>query len=831
MDASARLYVDRKSTCAKVQVMAVYRLSAQVLKRSDGRNAVRAAAYRAAEKLHDSHSARNFNYSSKKDVVYAGILAPTNAPAWAYDRQRLWSEVEAAERRKDSQVAREIQLALPVELSTEQRIELAREFVDEHLVAQGVVADLCIHEDNPDNPHAHILLTTRSIDEDGFGKKLRPASQWFEKKDELLKWREGWAELQNRALERAGVLDRVDHRSNAERGIELEPQTKRYEISDRIAEHEERARRNGEKILEDPTIALDAVSRNRAVFTRADVGRWLNTHTADAEQFQACLSACMASDELVQVDERERFGKSETLFTTRTNLEAEQRLLRLSAQMHAAEGFQVPSYAVRQAEQSRSLSKEQSAALRHVCGAGAVAVVEGRAGAGKSYMLGAAREAWEASGRRVFGGALTGKAAEGLESSAEIPSRSLAAWEYAWGQGRDLLGAGDVLVIDEAGMVGSRQLDRVFARVHEARAKVVLVGDPRQLQAIQAGSPMRKLSTLLGSLSLSENRRQQVAWHRDAAQAFADNEMERGLALFEEHKVLRGHSTKKRAGERLVLAWWRDRQKHPKQSALILASLKDDVRSLNEQARALKRVAGQLGRDHRVLTKDGERMFARGDRVTFKRNERQIGVSNGTLGEVLRISGSAMVVRLDDGKKVALSTKEYRHLDHAYAVTVHKAQGISMDRVYVLADPMLDRHSGYVALTRHKRYCELRYGRDEFARSEDLAKALKRERPKEMAVDYKKAEKSNVVLETRLEAIERAQKAYEAAKKERRGARQAGKSVKSFEQRVDAQRRELVEAAKTWLKEEGLTVLKRKELERGVERDGRTRGRGMGFER
>ncbi|MEM6731746.1 MAG: AAA family ATPase, partial [Myxococcota bacterium] len=325
-------------------------------------------------------------------------------------------------------------------------------------------------------------------------------SQWFEKKDELLKWREGWAELQNRALERAGALERVDHRSHAERGIELEPQTKRYEIPDRIAEHEERARRNGEKILEDPTIALDAVSRNRAVFTRADVGRWLNTHTADAEQFQKCLSACMASDELVQVGTRTYFERHhEPVFTTRENLAAEKRLLRTADALHASKEFGVSSHSIRQAEGSRSLSDEQRAALRHVCAAGGIAVVEGRAGAGKSYMLGAAREAWEASGRRVLGGALAGKAAEGLEASAGIRSRSLAAWEYAWDRGRDTLKKGDVLVIDEAGMVGSRQLDRVLSRAQDAGAKVVLVGDPRQLQAIQAGSPMRKLSERLGA--------------------------------------------------------------------------------------------------------------------------------------------------------------------------------------------------------------------------------------------------------------------------------------------------------------------------------------------
>ncbi|MEM6559903.1 MAG: hypothetical protein AAF605_08985 [Myxococcota bacterium] len=179
----------------------------------------------------------------------------------------------------------------------------------------------------------------------------------------------------------------------------------------------------------------------------------------------------------------------------------------------------------------------------------------------------------------------------------------------------------------------------------------------------------------------------------------------------------------------------------------------------------------------------------------------------------------------------AKTTADYRDLDHGYAVTVHKAQGVSVDRAYVLADPMFDRHAGYVALSRHKQYCELRFGRDEFARSRDLVKALERERPKEMAVDYERAEKSNIALERRLEAFEKLQDAYEAAKTDRREARLAGRSVKPFTDRVDAQRQKLVEAAKDCLGSEKLSVEKRKELEQVVEREDRSRGRGMGFER
>ena len=167
------------------------------------------------------------------------------------------------------------------------------------------------------------------------------------------------------------------------------------------------------------------------------------------------------------------------------------------------------------------LSGEQADALAHVTDGRDLAIVVGYAGTGKSAMLGVAREAWEAAGYEVRGVALSGIAAENLESGSGIASRTIASMEHGWGQGRDLLTARDVLVIDEAGMVGTRQLERVLSHAAEVGAKVVLVGDLRQLQSIEAGAAFRSIHERHGGAEIGEVRRQREDWQRDATRDLA----------------------------------------------------------------------------------------------------------------------------------------------------------------------------------------------------------------------------------------------------------------------------------------------------------------------
>lgn len=193
--------------------MAIYRFSAQMISRSSGRSAVAAAAYRAGAELTCDRTGQVHDYTRKGGVVSSEIIAPNGAPEWTADRARLWNAVEAAEKRKDAQLAREVELALPRELTADQRLELVRSFVRSEFVSRGMVADIAIHEpkasDGGQQPHAHVMLTTRTLGPEGFQGKNR---DWNDK-GLLESWREAWANHANRALELAGQEQRIDHRS------------------------------------------------------------------------------------------------------------------------------------------------------------------------------------------------------------------------------------------------------------------------------------------------------------------------------------------------------------------------------------------------------------------------------------------------------------------------------------------------------------------------------------------------------------------------------------------------------------------------------------------
>lgn len=224
--------------------MAIFHMRAQVISRSAGRSAIAAAAYRAGERLRDDRTGQMHDYSRKAYVEHREIMAPETAPAWMQDRAALWSGVEAAEKRKDAQLAREVHFALPRELDRMERVELIRDFCQREFVARGMIADIAIHNpsgrDGGEQPHAHVMLTTRVLTGEGFGAKDR---DWNDKA--LYEgWRSGWAEHANRALERVGSRERIDHRSFAERGIDREPEPKLGPKASRLERAETRAAAN-----------------------------------------------------------------------------------------------------------------------------------------------------------------------------------------------------------------------------------------------------------------------------------------------------------------------------------------------------------------------------------------------------------------------------------------------------------------------------------------------------------------------------------------------------------------------------------------------------------
>lgn len=728
--------------------MAIYHFSVKVISRAAGRSAVAAAAYRSASRLHDERLDRDHDFTSKSGVVHSEVMLPNCAPEHLGDRDALWNAVEAAELRKDAQLSREVEFAIPRELDQAEGIRLARDFIEREFVERGMIADINVHwdvgADGEPKPHAHVMLTLRNVDENGFGKKNRD----WNRTDLLEKWRERWAEDVNKRLAELDIDARVDHRSLEAQRIELEPQHKigpaaarmaeQGLASERLEEHYAIARANGEKLLANPVLALDAITRTQATFTTRDLAMFVHRHSEGKEQFDHVVAAVRASPELVALG---KDGRGQDRFTSREMIETEKRLERATVRLEAARQHgmdeQHRKLALARAEmRGLVLSSEQRNAFDHVTKSQGLGVVIGYAGTGKSAMLGVAREAWESAGYSVRGVALSGIAAENLESGSGIASRTIASIEHQWAGGHELLTNRDVLVIDEAGMIGSRQMERVLTEAEKRGAKVVLVGDPEQLQAIEAGAAFRATAERHGSIEITEIRRQREDWQRDATRYLATERTAEAISAYDRHNRIHVADSREDARADLIDHWDRDRSEAPSASRIILTHTNDDVRELNIVARDRLRAGGELGEDVTITTERGQREFAPGDRVMFLRNERSLGVKNGTLGQVLSVAQARMAVLLDDGRSIAFDVKDYANVDHGYAATVHKAQGVTVDRVHVLATPGLDRHAAYVALSRHRDSVDLHYGRDDFADGHALTRTLSRERGKDMASDY-----------------------------------------------------------------------------------------------
>jgi ATP-dependent exoDNAse (exonuclease V) alpha subunit len=329
-----------------------------------------------------------------------------------------------------------------------------------------------------------------------------------------------------------------------------------------------------------------------------------------------------------------------------------------------------------------------------------VSVVVGKAGAGKTYALDAARAAWEASGVRVVGAAVARRAARELEEGSGIVSTSVAALLTDLRGGYELPRR-SVVVVDEASLLPTRQLGELLDHAVAADAKLVLVGDHRQLPAIQAGGAFVGLARRLGALELRENRRQAVAWEREALDLLREGEaMEAFRAYAVNDRLVIGEDAAA-VGEALVRDWWRGGDEG---DALIIAFRRADVRDLNERARALMRAAGRLGHEH--LDIDGMSVAA-GDKIVLRRNDRRRGIANGDRATVVSVDPALRTLALDvRGGRVTLDAAFLAPRDarpgiaHGYAVTGHIAQGMTVDRALVLGTDVLFREWGYVAMSR-----------------------------------------------------------------------------------------------------------------------------------
>lgn len=441
--------------------------------------------------------------------------------------------------------------------------------------------------------------------------------------------------------------------------------------------------------------------------------------------------------------------QTELRFTTRTQLALEQRLLdQAKHRKYETQHLIVVDPVL---IEHANLTKEQKLALEHITTqSGGVKIIQGMAGTGKGYLLGIAHQAWQDSGLDVLGAALAAKAAQGLSGSALIPSQTLHSLIYQLDKGKTKLSDKTVLVIDEAGMLGSRLLAQILDHADQVKAKVVLVGDAQQLQPIDAGGAFRLLAQNLGYASLKNIQRQKTLEDRKIVMQLASGESEQALAAMRKQGSLHVQPTQEKTIQHLIDDWWKTKVEQPSLSTLILAGTRSDLYQLNQEARLKMQSIGLLGTSCEVKTMLNDvhsfREFAVGDQILFCKNQRRLGITNGDVGILKKIQINQdghwqFQVEREDRKIVEFSLTDdeniksaYTAIDYAYAISVHKAQGMTVDHAFVLSsDAMMDQEWSYVAASRAREqthfYCS--------AEVETLIEVnMGRSRQKDTSLDY-----------------------------------------------------------------------------------------------
>lgn len=483
------------------------------------------------------------------------------------------------------------------------------------------------------------------------------------------------------------------------------------------------------------SLAAEKLTQSQAHFTERDFIRAM-AEEAQARGVFAEELLGSARNHLSISPEIVRLGRhyGEERFTTREMLDLERRLLSTVEKLNDNDALaSSQDILVRKLGEFHELSEEQMNAVMHITsGTGGFAVVSGMAGTGKTRMLEAAQSVWEEEGRQVIGAALAARAVKELESGADIESSTIAKLLYLAEKDKLPVSNGTVLVVDEAGMVATPDLEKLAALCDAKGAKLVLIGDEKQLQPIGPGAPFMELGERYGQAELRDIRRQNEAWARRAVKDLAEGRAQEALEAFVSRGLVTLAETKEEAMQALVSDWQKDAR--PIKETLLLAGTRADVDKLNYKAQEARAEKGELGEAEVQIAGDSFRI---GDRVMFTKKYATLGVVNGDRGFLHAYDEKRRIatVMLDSGERVSFEPEAMEHLQLGYASTTHKGQGATTLRTYVLAGgPMQDREMSYVQASRAKEQTTFYMTRletgDEMAR---LAREMERSRQKEMA--------------------------------------------------------------------------------------------------
>jgi conjugative relaxase-like TrwC/TraI family protein len=441
--------------------------------------------------------------------------------------------------------------------------------------------------------------------------------------------------------------------------------------------------------------------------------------------------------------------------TTLEVLAREQGMLERAERMASQERHAITPEQLAASAKWATLRPEQKEVIAHVTMGKDLAVIQGWAGTGKTYAAGAAVEAWKAAGYEVVGASPSNQATKELVAGAGLENAmNTTKLLMELERGNFQLTDKTVLMLDEAGMVGSRQMAEILERAEAAGAKVVLLGDTRQLQSVEAGAAMRGVAERIGSAELGHESvtRQRAEADREIARDIREGRSAEALAKLEGLGRIHTRDNTTEAFKSAAGAYLADRQIG--KSTLLIAYTRNEVKQLNDYVRDQLKDRGEIAKDgEKIQTSKGSREFAQGDKIIFGerfyfglKGDERAAVVNGSRGVVESAKDGVLHVRLDHSKEsVRIDTGMYNRIDHGYATTVHKAQGASVETAHLVVGERSSLEWAYVGVTRHKEkthihttktVIEREVGNDGQQKASTIEKQFAKSEAKDLSTDY-----------------------------------------------------------------------------------------------
>ena len=697
--------------------MAIQFARIEIVGRGSGGNACCKGAYNARTIIKDQKTNITYNFSNRGDNVYHEILLPEGVDQRFRNISELMNAVEHIERKDNSQLLKDAVIALPddKELDLQDRINITHRIIDKmQWVKNGLAVQVDIHEphDGEKNWHAHLLVTTRRFTEDGkrlYHRKARDLNPEFKTgkygnfiipEETLLQ--HNTRDVINDYFKELGLENRVDLISETPQE-HIGPVRMRSVLNESVIRNEERKFADIES-LKTGVDVIARITKRASIFSRSDLMRAVKC-IPNHEKAASLVLEALNSDQITALYHE---GGGEAGFYTTPEVRAEElKLMRLGGYIEKQKNLMTrdssfeASIISKIINEDQSLSNQQQEALAHLTLADSgIKILKGRAGSGKSHVLGKLASIANYSQINIIALAPTHKAARELAAVGYNKCDTIKGFLFKLYNSKLDLPKGSLIVIDEAGMVGNDDYSEVL-RVAAARScNVILSGDERQLSSIGRGGMFEVFADKFGSYEMNDIRRQESQWSKDIALAFSEGNIRCGIDILKLNNRLNNADTKIDSMELLLNSW--NSSSEAVENRLIIAVKNTDVDALNAGARELLKAKNILSEEEILITKDGKNYcFMKNDRIVFNQSNKEIGVSNGDFGIVKSLSSSKFTVTLDNKKEVEFNLSEFSGFKHGYASTVYKAQGSSIRDVYVLHDGFSTSKNSYVAMSRH----------------------------------------------------------------------------------------------------------------------------------